>query len=388
MSKKLNFLLLSFLVSTGVFVYLSYHHYTIKLGLGGVSLCQISEKVNCDIAALSQYAEIFSIPIAVLGLSYSLVMLGVFLFAKLEWLEETPAFATIVKGVTAFSALVSVFLLIVSITQLKAYCPFCIISYVLSFIIVFLTWSLYAGTPLTVNFSALLDEKGLWGSLFAIPVIAWFISGSVRDNYGLDQLEKVIPEKISLWQNSPVVNFDNTLGLVKGNNEPNAPTVVEFADFKCPHCKSAATTLKNFISGNKHAKIVFKPYPLDGVCNPHISMKGDGTRCELAGWALCAEKLFSKGWDVHYWIFDHQEELSHQSDLSSALSTMTTALGVDPEKLKTCATSTETYDIIKKMTDEGEAAKISGTPSIFVNGKKLEHGQFIDVLAAVFKTLK
>lgn len=386
MTKKMNFLLLSFLASIGVFGYLSYHHYMVKLGMNGSSLCQISEKVNCDVAALSSYAEIFTIPIAVLGLSYSIIMLGIFLFAKLGWFEESDGYKSIVKGLTAVSALFSLFLLFVSIVQIKVYCPFCIAGYVLSFIIVFLTWSLYSDSKF--NFAAIAGEKNILGTLAAVPVLAWFISGSVRDNFGLDQMAKIVPEKVYHWQQAQAVNFDNTAGLTKGSSEASAPVLVEFADFKCPHCKTAAGTIKNFLATNKDVKMVFKPYPLDGSCNPHIPSKGDGTRCELAGWALCGEKLFSRGWDIHYWIFDHQEAMLHDSNLQSHLDKMSKDLGIDGAQLKTCATSVETYDIIRKTAGEGEAAKITGTPAIFVNGKKLDYGQFIDVLRAAINTLK
>ena len=386
MSKKLNFLLLSFLASAGVFGYLSYHHYMVKLGMNGNSLCQINEKINCDVAALSSYAEFFTIPIAVIGLSYSVVMLGMFLFAKFGWFEESDGYKTIVKGLTALSAVFSLFLLFVSIVQLGAFCPFCIAGYVLSFIILFLTWSLYSDSKF--DFATIPSEKNILGTLLAIPLLAWFISGSVRDNFGLDQMAKVVPEKIYQWQQAPVINFDNSLGLVKGSTEASAPVLIEFADFKCPHCKVAAGAIKNFLAGNKNVKMVFKPYPLDGSCNPHIPSKGDGSRCELAGWALCGEKLFQKGWDVHYWIFDHQEDMMHDGDLAKFLDQMSKELSLDGAQLKTCATSAETYDLIKKSADEGEAAKISGTPSIFVNGKKLDYGQFIDVLRAAVNTLK
>lgn len=386
MSKKLNFLLLSFLASIGVFAYLTDHHYAIRTGTAGDSLCAVNEFVNCDVSALSKYAEIFTMPIAAIGLAYSIIMLGVFLFAKFGWFEETEGYKTIVKGITAFSAVYSLFLLAVSVFSLKAFCPFCIAGYVLSFIIVFLVWSLYSDSKF--DFSKVSAEKSFIGTLIAIPVLAWFISGTYRDKLGMAQLEKVVPEKIMLWQKAPVVNFDQTIGLVKGSSEASAPVLIEFADFKCPHCKTAAATIKNYLASNKNVKMIFKPYPLDGVCNPQMGQKGDGSRCELAGWALCGEKLFSKGWDIHYWIFDHQEAMMNDSDLSSHLASMGKDLGVDTTQLKTCATSAETYELIKKSANEGEAAKITGTPAIFVNGKKLEYGQFIDVLRGAIGSLQ
>ena len=387
MSKKLNLLLLTFLASIGVFAYLTDHHYMVRTGATGSSLCAINEVVNCDVAALSKYAEIFTMPIAAIGFAYSIIMFGIFLFARLGWFEESDGYKTIVKSLTAVSAVFSVGLLAISVFQLKAFCPFCIAGYVLSFLAAYLVWSLYSDSKF--DFSTIVGEKNLLGTLIAVPVLAWFISGTYRDKLGMAQMEKVVPEKIMQWQRAPVINFDQSIGLVKGSSEASAPVLIEFADFKCPHCKSAAGTIKNYLTGNKNVKMIFKPYPLDGSCNPHMGQKGDGSRCELAGWALCGEKLFSKGWDIHYWIFDHQEELMHDSDLSSHLTAMGKDLGIaDTAQLKTCATSAETYDLIRKSADEGEAAKITGTPSIFVNGKKLEYGQFIDVLRGAIGSLQ
>ncbi|MFN3454167.1 MAG: vitamin K epoxide reductase family protein [Pseudobdellovibrio sp.] len=382
-----NLLLICFLASIGVFAYLTYHHYMVKMGLTGSSLCQINSTLNCDTAALSKYAEILTIPIAVLGLSYSIVMLSFFGFARLGWVEESETFKSITKTLTSLSALGSVVLLAISITQLKTYCPFCIAGYILSFAIVFLTYSLYSESKFSLKPSSLIAEKGLVISLLVIPVLSWFISGSIRDNYGLGEIEKIIPEKIYHWQNGPSYSFDTQVGLVKGNMDAAAPTIVEFADFKCPHCKTASMTLKTFISGNPKVKMIYKPYPLDGVCNPHISQKGDGSRCELAGIALCSEKLFQKGWDVHYWIFDKQESLFQVSDLTDTVREIASEFSLDVDKLKQCATSAETYAEIAKSANEGDMAKITGTPTIFVNGKKLEYGQFIDVLRAAINSL-
>ena len=158
--------------------------------------------------------------------------------------------------------------------------------------------------------------------------------------------------------------------------------------FKCPHCKNAAQTFKLFLSSKSNVKFVFIPYPLDGTCNPGIPNKGDGSRCELAGWVLCAEKINQKGWDVYYWIFENQENLSFTSDLGSSLEEVSKLYSLNSAEIKTCATSAETFELIKKASQEGEAAKITGTPSIFLNGKKLDYGQYIDVLRGAIKTLE
>ncbi len=388
MSKKNNLIIALYLISFCIFAYLTFHHYSLKLGLDAPSLCQINAQLNCDTAAQSQYAEIFNIPIAVLGLAYSTVFFLIFLLFKLEWTDFSASGKAILKLITAGSALYSIILLSISAINLKVFCPFCIAAYVASFIICFLVWSEFKTISLSKQWPHFLQEKGLLTSLASIFILAWFVSGTISNNYGLSELQKIIPEKIYLWQNSPSQDFNKELGLVKGSTDPNAIVLVEFADFKCPHCKVAAQTFKTFMSTQNKVKMIYKPFPLDGTCNPSIPSKGDGSRCELAGWTLCAEKLLKKGWDVHYWIFEHQENLFKTSDLTESFKQMTTDLNITPtEELKTCSTSVETYDLLKQLSLEGQKAAITGTPTIFLNNKKLEGAQNINILRSALQTL-
>jgi len=386
MTKKINLLIFSFLGLLLVFAYLTYHHYMTKMGLSGSSLCHINSTLNCDTAALSKYSEVLNIPIAVIGFSYSLIMLGATLFIKFGWSDETPAFSFLYKAITTLSSIVSVVLLAISSLILKVYCPFCILSYIFSFFITYLAFSEFKNSK--IDISQLSEEKSFLVSLTFIPVLAWFISGSISDNFGLSALAKMVPEKVYAWQNSPQINFDEKLGLIKTSKIESKATLVEFADFKCPHCKSAAQTFKLFLSSKNNIKFVFKPYPLDGTCNPSIPNKGDGSRCELAGWVLCAERIYKKGWEMYYWIFENQENLSFTSDLTTSLEEVSNLYGLNGSEIKSCATSAETFELIKKTSLEGEAAKISGTPSIFLNGKRLDYGQYIDVLNGALKTLE
>ena len=84
MNKKINALLISLVLTFATFAYLTYHHYGLIFGFAQASLCQISQTINCDSAALSSYSEFLGIPIALFGLAFSFVMFFVFLFIKLE----------------------------------------------------------------------------------------------------------------------------------------------------------------------------------------------------------------------------------------------------------------------------------------------------------------
>jgi protein-disulfide isomerase len=56
--------------------------------------------------------------------------------------------------------------------------------------------------------------------------------------------------------------------------------------------------------------------------------------------------------------------------------------------VKQCIGSEDALNTLKRQAQEGIKAKISGTPSIFVNGKLLNGGQAIPILESVYRELK
>lgn len=386
MNKKYTYLLISLFLSILVFSYLTYHHYSLVLGYSSGSLCQISSTINCDGAALSSFSELAGIPVALLGLSFSAVMLAIVFAIRQEWLELTPFTSSVLLLSFATAVLVSVGLGVVSVFVIKVTCPFCFLSYIFAFINFILAWMLFGSLIKKFNFSSFNQHYGLLASLLFIPFISWFLSSTIQEKYGLDQIRKLVPEKLVQWKQMPVQNFDSTLGLIKGN--PDSKNVlVEFADFKCPHCKVASQTLSKFMSTPKDLKVVFKPFPLDGNCNPHVSHKGDGSRCQMAGFTLCAEKINQKGWATHDFFFENQESFMSLADIKNDFKGFADKNSLSFDEIVKCADSVETYDLLKKMTDEANKANVQGTPTIYLNNQKLDAGQFLDILNAAYKTL-
>ncbi len=382
MKNKTNLLLISLLVNVGMFAYLTVHHYAVQLGLNGPGLCNVSATLNCDAAAVSSYAEIFRIPIAVIGLCFNLVMLILVLFKKLNWTDESETQNGFVKILFAFASITSLILGLISVFQIHVICPFCLGTYVFTFLSTYLVWSVFSPS----NFGlGVFTRQGNIISGALILILSWFVSGAIQDNYGLNEMKKIVPEKIAIWQNSQNVYAFSDLGLVQNPN--SKITLIEFADFKCSHCKMASQSLHNYMQGHSEVKFIFKSFPLDGTCNSLIPQAGDGTRCKMATWALCAEEKAKKGWDVHKYYFDNQEALFSVSDLKETNTQLAQKLNLIYDEIEKCSESVDSYETIKKMVAEAKDAKVEGTPTIFLNGKKLEYGHFPQVLKAAIETL-
>ncbi|AGH95482.1 DsbA family protein [Pseudobdellovibrio exovorus] len=383
MTKKSNLLLVSLLITIGLFIYLTIHHYALKIGLGGNSLCAISSALNCDAAATSSFAEVLGLPIALLGTAFHVILFLFVLLNRVGLIDSSAQLQKTVRGMLILSAVTSVVMAIVSAIFIRVLCPFCAGTYVFSVINLILGWNIIKDFD-SSDFS--------WGSYFgeykahvialaAIPALTWAVNGMILDNYGISEIKKRIPERLAAWNASPVQKFDASVGLTNQVENPRI-TLVEFADFKCPHCKTASQTIDVFLKGKSDIHFTYKPYPLDGTCNDNVSFKGDGSRCLMAAYTLCAEKIAKKGWDVHHWLFENQRDIIDLTDATKLLPTFQKEYGLVPDEMTACADSTEIYEAIRKSAQEGAAAQVEGTPTIFMNGKKLPWGQFLDILKA------
>lgn len=138
--------------------------------------------------------------------------------------------------------------------------------------------------------------------------------------------------------------------------KPNAKVhIVEFADYQCPHCKAAAESFQKALKdyGDK----VYFTY-VDFPINP------SGISRKVAEGAYCAHKQ-GKFWEYHYMAFDKQRELTNDKPKEFAK-----LLKMDEKKFDACLDSKEAKDIVNEGRVEGERVGVSGTPGIFINGRK------------------
>lgn len=387
-------LLILTILAMGVHAYLISQHYNLKLGLSaGQSLCNLSSNFNCDAVAASAYSQILSIPLALLGFLAQVVFLVLLNASHFSLSQYSENLRRILFWFSLVIAFVSIIMGLISIFQLSTYCLFCIATYLLSWVTLYLAWKFQLDSPfesLSVDLGVLLKECR-WALILilAIPAAGWFGNSLILSNYGMSRLDQMIKEEIAIWQESPVYNFTDA-GLVHSpvNGQNAKMVIVEFADFLCPHCKTAATTLDAFVNSTNDVKFVFKSFPLDGKCNKALTSSGDGFRCQLASSVYCAEKLNRRGWKAQEWVFKKQESLFSGADLEKFLLEFSQNLELNLDELKSCISSDETYEQIVSQAAEGAAAKIQGTPAIFVNGKKVQRGQFIPVLQAIQKQIR
>ena len=136
----------------------------------------------------------------------------------------------------------------------------------------------------------------------------------------------------------------------------NAPiTIVEFADFECPHCGALFPTLK-LVERNYPDKVrfVYRQFPLTNS-HPHAQKAAEA--------ALCANDQ-RKFWEYHDLLFLDQQHLEIQD-----LKKRAADLKLDTAAFNSCLDSGKQADAVKKDIAEGRKAGVTGTPGMFINGR-------------------
>ena len=173
-----------------------------------------------------------------------------------------------------------------------------------------------------------------------------------KSGMGSEQVaEAVIKEYIARFM--PPVEFDLSKSPSKG--DPKAPiTIVEFADFECPHCALMGEIMKEVVKERPQAvRVFFKQFPL-----PFHKM------APLASQATLAAHRQDAFWQMHDLIFKNQQDLSPEKFMTFA-----EELSLNMMIFRADFADPEVSKQIESEMEEGRKAGLQGTPTLFFNGK-------------------
>jgi protein-disulfide isomerase len=149
-------------------------------------------------------------------------------------------------------------------------------------------------------------------------------------------------------------------GPARGATKP-AVLIVEFADLQCPHCKEAGPTLERLAGDEPQAKFVFQSFPLP---NHDWAQKA-------AQYADCiAQKNEPAFWKFVDGVFAAQEMIT-AAEADAKLTELAVAAGVDGRATAACAALPATAARVKQSFDLGREVDVSGTPTVFINGRRI-----------------
>ncbi|OGH88322.1 MAG: hypothetical protein A3J93_04675 [Candidatus Magasanikbacteria bacterium RIFOXYC2_FULL_42_28] len=138
--------------------------------------------------------------------------------------------------------------------------------------------------------------------------------------------------------------------------------VVEFVDFKCPNCSAALPIMKQVLQKYGHKiKLIIRDFPVEST-HP-----GAGQLAEIAN---CASEQ-GLYWVAHDWFYAHQTELNGVLS-TEQIKVVAGQIGLDYNKLSVCLRQSTIKIEVNRDYVDGYSAGVRGTPTFFINGKKVE----------------
>lgn len=143
-------------------------------------------------------------------------------------------------------------------------------------------------------------------------------------------------------------------------------TLVEFSDFECPHCAILRPALEKFADDNaSRVKLCWMSFPLTQHPNSMPAAQA----------ALLARDR-GKLWPVHDAIFDNQGRLSPE-----VIQEILVKAGVPAADWRKAQAEKTYRDQVENQRSAGISAGVNATPTVFVNGRKLDLAPAPEILA-------
>lgn len=151
--------------------------------------------------------------------------------------------------------------------------------------------------------------------------------------------------------------------------------VVAFEDFQCPFCKEAYPIVRQVLTRYQdRVYFVYRDFPLSSE-HPMAQSAAEAGQC---AW----EQGQNQFWSLHDRIYQNQDALSEANLVAWA-----ELSGVDRERFLACLTSGKYQEEVREDFTDGIAAGVRGTPTFFINGRKIEGVIPLDAWETLFRKL-
>lgn len=172
---------------------------------------------------------------------------------------------------------------------------------------------------------------------------------------------------------APVSDIAGDKTHVKGTG-PNI--LVEFSDFQCPACLAVQAPLTQILKKYEgKVEFVYRHFPLTSI---HKNAMGASQASEAAG-------VQGKFWEMHDKLFATQSEWAGLGDPRDKFIEYASQLGMESDKFRQDLESQGVKDGVARDTLAAARYRLTGTPTFYLNGVKVEFGQLEDKLAILTK---
>ena len=194
-----------------------------------------------------------------------------------------------------------------------------------------------------------LKKISLWSAL-VLGIVAVVFAFKLSSSSTSDQPTLVV---------DAVAISDQTKG-----NSNSTVLLVEYGDFQCSACGRYYPLLKQLNQEfGDQIQFVYRHFPL----------KQTHRNAEPAAFAAEAASKQGKFWEMHDLIFEGQEDWSEKRNAKDTFVEYANSLNLDMETFKADVGSKEIKNKVRNDYSSGVKAGVNSTPTLFLNGKKLQN---------------
>ncbi len=156
-------------------------------------------------------------------------------------------------------------------------------------------------------------------------------------------------------------------------------TIVEFSDFECPYCRSFEDVLSAELKEHPDAvRVLFRHFPLANHSWARKAAEG----------AACAQLQNPEAfWEVHDQIFALQDTLNLENIDEQSLQ-IAERSHLDSGRYKQCIENQMSMGLVLKDIRAAALYEVTGTPTVFINGKRVDTVKTVEELDALVNQAK
>lgn len=353
-----------------------------RYGFEQESFCAISETINCDLVNASTYSEVFGVPIAWWGVIF-FGLIALMSFSGAVSRKQRRATVSIAFFMALAGIPYCIYLAYVSFFIIETVCVECLGMYAVNLAAaVGLFYAL--GMPLRRAPSYIVDyavasfggtnrlgfKHAAWIHVIIIALVfgtGWITILHIQSKDKHAAHRENIEEQLKSHYAQPIYPFKTQHSWAVWGNPKAKVRLVEFSEFQCPFCKVSSFTVKPYLHQfRRDMAYYFVNYPLDPICNPDVDRPMHPIACYLSKAGICADErgIF---WEYHDELFRNQQQMTKELALDIAEANF----DWDRNELHKCIASPETEEKLRKEVDVGRQIPILGTPTLFLNGRKI-----------------